>query len=130
MNTRNILSSIALLFVVSIFWGCKPSDIIIVDESADGSEIELQVGQKLVVSLDGNPTTGYIWEMAGECALLEKLDESKFEPKSDLIGSPGKQTLVFEAVKSGSEPLELVYHRPWEKETPPAKAFSLKLKVK
>ncbi len=131
MNKRYIaLAGIILtLAVVLATAGCKSTDFVIVDKNADGTEIELETGQKLAIKLEGNPTTGYVWEIKNGCALLRQLDESAFEPESDLIGAPGTQTLVFEVVKTGNETLELAYNRPWEEDTPPAKTFSIKLKV-
>ena len=118
-----------LVFALIIAGGCKSSDPVIVNESNNGGEIKLSVNQLLVVKLKGNPTTGYTWEIKENCSLLRQVEEAEFEPESNLIGAPGTQTLVFRAVNSGRESLELVYHRSWEKDIPPEKIFSVAITI-
>jgi inhibitor of cysteine peptidase len=48
----------------------------------------------------------------------------EFEPKSDLVGAPGVETLRFQAVDSGETTLQLVYHRPWEAGVAPLETFA------
>ena len=54
-----------ILFAMLPAAGCaSPSDEIDVDMSHNGGQVDLNVGQILVVSLESNPTTGYRWEVA------------------------------------------------------------------
>ena len=93
----------------------------------DARQIELGEGQVLVVSLEGNPSTGYIWQVEEEAArILRQVGEIEFEPESNLLGAPGTQTLRFKAVEAGQTTLKLVYRRPWE-EVEPASAFSVQV---
>ncbi len=94
----------------------------------DGRQIELGEGQVLVVSLEGNPSTGYIWQVEEEAArILRQTGEIEFEPESNLLGTPGTQTLRFKAVEAGQTTLKLVYRRPWE-EVEPARTFSVQVR--
>jgi len=102
---------------------------IILTEDDDGTKVKLIRGQVLEASLEGNPTTGYTWE-------VEELNErvlqqlgSEFKPQSNLPGAPGTVTFRFKAVGKGQAQLKLIYHRPWEKATPP-KTFSIRLVVR
>lgn len=96
-----------------------------------GRTIELGIGQRLSISLSGNPTTGYIWEPREEIMLraegILRQVEVEFKPESDLLGAPGEMILSFEAVGLGSISLELVYWRPWEKEL--VKTYFVKVEV-
>jgi predicted secreted protein len=95
----------------------------------DGRQVELKEGQVLVVSLEGNPSTGYTWELAGaDEKVLRQKGEVEFEPESPLLGAPGKQIMRFEALGEGRADLDLVYRRPWEKGAKPARTFSLQVK--
>jgi len=70
-------------------------------EEDAGSTVGLSVGDTMEVILDGNPTTGFTWERPsedGDTAILHQMGEPAFEPDTDLVGSGGKVTLVFEAV--------------------------------
>ena len=97
----------------------------------DGSQVELNAGQTLVVSLEGNPTTGFTWEAAElDEQVLRQVGEAEFKPDSDAIGSGGVQTLRFETVDSGQTTLNLIYRRPWEEDVEPAETFSVQVVVR
>ncbi len=109
-------------------------------EKDDGGQVNLQSDEALVITLEGNPSTGYIWETAGPAVqdqpLLRQVGESQFETKpgllgagGPLLGAPAGQTLRFEAVAAGQAELRLVYHRPWEKGTAPAKTFAIQVQA-
>lgn len=97
----------------------------------ENSQVELNKGQFLTVSLEGNPTTGFTWEAADlDDQILRQVGEAQFSPDSDLIGAGGTQTLRFEALNSGQTTLGLVYHRPWEDKSDPLKIFSVRVVVR
>jgi C1A family cysteine protease/predicted secreted protein len=101
----------------------------------NGRQIELNESQVLVISLEGNPSTGYIWEVEQiDKKILRQKGKTEFEPESHLpgapglLGAPGKQILRFEAVAASRTTLRLVYRRPWEKGVKPARTFLLQVK--
>ena len=101
------------------------------EEGKSGSIIEINSGETFVIILEGNPTTGYTWEVdALGATILQQLGEPDFTPDSDAIGSGGKFTFRFRAISVGQSPLKLVYHRPWEQDVPPLKTFELTVVVK
>jgi inhibitor of cysteine peptidase len=92
--------------------------------------VRVKVGSTLAVSLEGNPSTGYTWELApGENPLIEQVGQAEFEANSKLLGAPGKIILRFRATAPGQQALSLVYHRPFEKNTLPEKIFAVALIV-
>ncbi|MFI6867371.1 protease inhibitor I42 family protein [Nocardia sp. NPDC050406] len=104
-----------------------------VDESANGTELQLVPGQRLLVKLPSNPSTGYSWG-------IQRLDESMLlqdgEPsyqQDDGPAMPGKggtDTWAFRAVQSGISTLELVYARSWEAPSEANKTFTLTVRVR
>jgi len=125
---RIILMSGLLLTALS---ACGSTNEVKLDAGDDGSQVELKAGQTLVVSLEGNPTTGYTWEVAElDEQVLRQAGETEFKPESDAIGAGGVQTLRFETVNSGQTTLNLVYRRPWEEDVEPAKTFSVQVVVR
>jgi inhibitor of cysteine peptidase len=101
------------------------------NEADAGREISLQKGDTLEISLEGNPGTGYSWELAGgELACLEPLGEAEFVQEKNLLGSPGRMILRYSAVAAGEETLQLVYHRSWETDVPPEASFAVAIVVK
>lgn len=100
-------------------------------EAKSGSIVEMSSGDILVLLLEGNPTTGYTWELdALDPAILQQQGEPDFTPDSDAIGSGGKFTFRFQAISAGQSPLKLIYHRPWEQGIPPLNTFEVTVIVK
>jgi inhibitor of cysteine peptidase len=100
-------------------------------EQDRGKTVELHTGDKLEVSLKGNPTTGYQWEMAAvDAAILQLIGEPEFSPDSNALGAGGRVTLRLKAVAAGQTTLQLIYHRPFEKNGPPIKTFKVTVVIK
>ncbi|MGB3458808.1 MAG: lamin tail domain-containing protein [Halobacteriota archaeon] len=97
------------------------------NESNNNTTINVTTGRFLVITLEGNPTTGYTWEVT------EPLDELVLEqiggivdvPESNLIGAGGVQIATFEVVGAGNATIKMVYHQPWETEVEPVDTFTV-----
>ncbi|TAK31783.1 MAG: hypothetical protein EPO21_16720 [Chloroflexota bacterium] len=101
-----------------------------VDVTFDGQTVDLKLGQELVVNLEGNPATGYMWEVREiNQAILQKKGDATFEPKVERPGASGTVTLRFEPKAEGESPLRLVYRRPWEQDKPSSRSFSVAVRV-
>ena len=127
------VSRITVIFglLLTALSACGETNEVNLDAGDDGSQVEINAGQTLVVSLEGNPTTGYTWEAAElDDQVLRQVGETEFKPDSDAIGAGGVQTLRFEAMNSGQTTLKLVYHRPWEEDVEPAEIFSVQVVVR
>lgn len=101
------------------------------EEGKSGGIVEINSGETFIIVLEGNPTTGYTWEVETiDATILQQLGEPDFSPDSNAIGSGGKFTFRFKAISVGQSPLKLIYHRPWEQDVPPLKTFELTVVVK
>ena len=132
-NLKSITRVFAFTFLavalLAILTACGGADEVKLDVIDDGDQVELKSDQTLVISLEGNPTTGYTWEVAEvDEAVLKQVGETEFKPDTGDVGSPGMQTLRFETVSSGKTDLELVHHRSWEDEEP-LETFSVQVVV-
>jgi inhibitor of cysteine peptidase len=98
----------------------------------DGSKtVELHPGDELEVLLKSNPTAGYRWEVAAvDAAVLKLVGEPKFTPFSDALGAGGKVSVRFRVLAAGQTALQLMYHRSFEKNTPPTRTFKTTVVVK
>jgi predicted secreted protein len=113
--------------------GTQPPTIAI-DQNAAGSTVELHPGQMLTVTLPGNPTTGFAWEMApGSGSILASQGEARFTAASNgasaKLGAGGIYRFDFVAVGTGSAPVKFVYRRSFEKDVPPAESFEVTVVV-
>ena len=95
-----------------------------------GSTVNIRVGNTLEIALEGNPTTGYTWEIAPESgALLSQQGEAEFKSASTALGSGGIVTLRFKAIQQGTMKLKLIYHRTFEPGVAPLQSYEIGLVV-
>jgi inhibitor of cysteine peptidase len=88
--------------------------------------VQLREGSELIVTLRGNPTTGFTWtriDPTPSPILITVLQptgsEFVYTPEpSGLMGAPGNFTFLFEAVQVGCAHLKLGYKRGWESKSP------------
>lgn len=110
--------------------GAAGSDPVSLTAKDAGTTVHLKQGDVLVISLEGNPTTGYTWEAApGSSDLLVLQGEPQFKADSSALGSGGTMTLQFKAVKAGTAPLKLIYHRTFEPGVAPLQSFEVMVVV-
>jgi len=96
-----------------------------------GTTVELRQGEQVELVLVGNPTTGFTWEIETlDEAVLKQSGDPDYVSDRDVPGSPGKFTFRFEAAGAGQTTLRLIYHRPFEENTPPLETFELMVVVK
>jgi inhibitor of cysteine peptidase len=111
----------------------EPEEVNVDEDDAD-SQVKLEQGQVLVVTLDSNPTTGYLWEVVeNQESILEQIGESEFKPSDEseppMAGAGGCEIFRFKAVSAGQTTLQLVYRRPWEEGVEPINTFSIDVVV-
>jgi inhibitor of cysteine peptidase len=117
--------------------GCTPpgsfgtaTPVVMIDDSANGSTVSLRRGEGLVISLTGNPTTGFTWEM-GDSAdeILAQQGKPEYSAGSRALGAGGKYRFHFQAEREGTARVRLVYRRPFEASVPPAQIFEVTVVV-
>jgi inhibitor of cysteine peptidase len=129
--SASVLAAVLAGIVVAAISGCSARPALVLGAKDEGRQIELQTGETLTINLEGNPTTGYTWELVeSKGAIMRQIGEAEFKADSDLVGAGGMQTLRFEAVTEGQMELTLVYHRPWETGVEPLETFTVQVTVK
>jgi inhibitor of cysteine peptidase len=126
------ISVLVLLAAVLALGACAPAaGEVPLGVSDNGSQVEVDLGWVLVISLESNPSTGYGWHVAEiDPARLEQVGEVEFTSDADegLVGAPGVETLRFKTVGSGITTLTLTYDRPWEDDST-GQTFTLTVSV-
>lgn len=92
---------------------------------------KIKVGESLVRSLEGNPSTGYSWQYNvsnpdNVAISVEMIDENK---DMLVIGAPVKMNFTITGKKIGETKIIFVYKRTWENSTPPLKSDTLDIKI-
>lgn len=128
---KTILIILTLVASLVSITGCKPKNVQLT-EADNNKEITLEVGSQLVITLPGNPSTGYNWEVKTiDAAIVGQVGEPQFvSDNTELVGAGGQLSLTFEALKAGSTTIELVYHRAWETDVAPLQIFTIQVTVK
>ncbi len=122
---RYPILALFFLFTLISFSGCAwAANVVHLSEEDKDGDVILQVGDSLEIVLAGNPTTGYLWELAPwDRNVLEQVGEVAYKPTSDAMGSGGRFTFCFKAIGEGKADLSWSYARPFEKKAAPIKSF-------
>lgn len=129
MFKRLLIIALAAV-MLSALYGCGKGNEVVLH--LEGNKTAgLWVGQVLRIELEANATTGYTWVLSGDLdkGVIKQSGKYKYVRKSDAIGAGGTQVYRFRAIKQGKASLVFEYKRAWEKETPPAKKYKVRVIV-
>jgi inhibitor of cysteine peptidase len=131
MALRKILYIATVFAFLLLTAGCRSGQTKLTS-SDNGRTFVVRVGDRIIVALAGNPSTGYTWETKNlDSAMLEQVGETAFTSSTaGLPGAGGSLSLTFKALKAGTTSLHLEYHRPWEKIAKPLGLFEVALTIK
>lgn len=99
---------------------CVSADTIQLTEADAGRTNSVNIGNEIKIVLEGNPTTGYSWEMASYSTNnLQQIGEVQYRPTDQpderpRVGVGGQFVFKFKAVKQGQSDIKLIYRRSWE----------------
>jgi predicted secreted protein len=102
-----------------------PSKKIEFTEKDNGRTITANKGDKVIVLLPFNPSSGFSWQDMGTSA--GNLEEVVNEAASKVPGRSTSVLFKFNIVKSGY--IVLSYARPWDELNPPEKWFNIQIQV-
>jgi len=109
--------------------GTGPAAVELTEEQ-NGGTVALIVGDTMQIQLDGNPTTGYIWEADTlDTSLFEQAGPPKYTRNNNLTGGGGTYVFTFKALQAGSGHLRLIYHRTFEKGVAPLRVFDVTVDI-
>lgn len=99
-----------------------------INETRNGGEVELAVGEEIEVALSETATTGYRWRLddRGAAGLVEVGDS--FEPGGPAPGAAGRRLWRFRGDREGVSRVALSLRRSWERT--PVATFALTVRVK
>ena len=128
MKKNTIIFIAALIALLMTLSACSTAGVKL-DEQHNGQSVEVNSGDRISVTLEGNPTTGYSWELSEfDPAVVELVGEPDYKTDTKMLGSGGTYTFTLKAVGSGATTVKLIYHRSWE-DAEPEKVFEVTLHV-
>ena len=108
-------------------------ELVSIDDSFAGKEVEVAVGGSLVITLETNPKIGLEWELKNiSDQTVLKLVNQRFKPPESgaASGSNGQEIWSFKALGKGTSNIFMEYRQPWQKQFPPENTFDLTVIVK
>ena len=99
----SVLTCVLLvLLAVTVAVGCSSASAsstgLVLQQTDNGKTFTVKTGETIEVTLAGNPTTGYTWQMAAPssgAALYKQLGEAVFKAESTELGAGGVLTFEF-----------------------------------
>jgi inhibitor of cysteine peptidase len=111
---KRLIGIFVLAAVVgSLLVACAPGAKIYSDPA---ETIGVSVGERFIIALDSNHTTGYMWYEDYDASFLQLLGH-KYEqlPSGEgLVGAGGTESFEFKALKQGDTEIKMVYKQGWE----------------
>jgi inhibitor of cysteine peptidase len=93
--------------------------------------IEAQVGDRIIVSLDENPTTGFRWAIDKSDDDVVALVSSEYAVASgSRMGGGGQRVVTFKARQAGVAAIHLKLWREWEGDQSITQRFAVTLRVR
>lgn len=101
---------------------------IFVNSTSNGKIITIPAGERVLVRLNENPTTGYIWNATASKGLAI-ITDSTIAPDSALMGAPGYHEWILSPRTIDTYTFRAVSLRPWEGAKATDETFSLVIQV-
>jgi inhibitor of cysteine peptidase len=107
-------------FLAVMLGGCSAPSSLTLDDN--GERVALASGDTIEVTLEGNATTGFSWELVDhDPTVITTEGEAVYETAdTELVGAGGTWTWTLVAQQPGECVVRFVYHRSWEDEQPEA----------
>lgn len=93
---------------------------IVIEQDDLGRIIEADPSDAIVLHLEENLTTGYMWEVETQGSVVELIESIHVENKGIAMGRAGVRILRFALKSAGSQEIYLRLRRSWD---PPYKAL-------
>lgn len=107
--------------------------VMVIGKNYNGLNLKIRNGQKLLIALDANSTTGYSWNVTGvpDTGILRETSNYyvPYPVPEGWCGGGGIAYTMFDTVDTGSTAIELKYAHSWEISDTTEDTFSLNVTV-
>lgn len=136
---RSMATATAMVLLSVVINGCSatpagiPADAVVAGANENGSTMRLRSGQMLVIELQSNPSTGYVWQLVREPNAQYLLVDGTKTRQSDTERANESQIetqfIRFVAQEAGETTLELNYVIPAKGPGPETRRYNLDLVI-
>ncbi len=99
-----------------------------VNSTSSGRIVTIANGDRILVRLNENPTTGYVWNATVPKG-ISIISDTYVAPGTQLMGAPGYHEWILEPQAVDTYTFTAEYRRPWETTGPAAETFQLVIQV-
>lgn len=140
--SRLILAALAVLLAagcsaakndppVAVPAGSRENGMLILSRADNNRTAEVKTGERIMVRLPANPSTGFSWAIDETSRQLLALDSTAFvEATEAYVGAKGWQTFTFTARQVGEVALKLKYWRFWEGDASVTERYAITLQIR
>ena len=136
---RSMATATAVVLLSVVINGCSatpagiPADAVVAGANENGSTMRLRSGQMLVIELQSNPSTGYVWQLVREPNAQYLLVDGTKTRQSDAERANESQIetqfIRFVAQEAGETTLEMNYVIPANGPGPETRRYTLDLVI-
>jgi inhibitor of cysteine peptidase len=95
-----------------------------------GKSLSVTIGDKVILQLNENPTSGFLWALDRYNSEIIELRSSDYiRAPASAVGGSGQRLFVFQAKSSGNVHLSLKLRRQWDTAKPIASIFDVSVRV-
>jgi inhibitor of cysteine peptidase len=99
-----------------------------ISEAQTGSSVEVQVGDRVIITLEETPTSGFRWELDALDEAILEFESSDFVPADpSLLGGGGARQVSLRVKQAGSAHIALKLWRAWEGEASVTRRFEAEI---
>jgi inhibitor of cysteine peptidase len=111
--------------------GVRENGTLIVTRTDHNRTAEPRVGERLVVRLPENPSTGFTWAIEETDRRLLALDGTDYaEPTEGFVGARGLRSFTFTARQPGEVALKFKYWRFWEGDASATEHYAITVQIR
>jgi inhibitor of cysteine peptidase len=96
-------------------------------------DISVKMGNRVVVTICSNPTTGFQWPEKAQIGNLKVLEQKGYKflapASTGMVGAPGNSVWTFEAMDPGTSTVYVEYSRNWQGGEKAVQTFKLNVTV-
>jgi predicted secreted protein len=111
--------------------GVRENGMLILTRADHNRSAEIRVGERLVVRLPENPSTGYTWAVEENDRRLLALDGTDYAaPTEGFVGARGQRSFTFTARQPGEVALKFKYWRFWEGDASATEHYAITVQIR
>jgi len=96
----------------------------------NNSVVKAHVNDTIIITLDGNATTGYQWKIDSmDEKLIQNINSGFLKNNTTAPGAAGRQYFAFKPIQNGSSKISLKYLRNWQGDADATKRFDVAVEV-